>query len=248
MPAFGIFQRPDHAGEHGRGHLQAGGVLVGRELAGLLQRQPRAVPVGVLVVAVEQHAEFVDAVDQFVLVEHVVHRLRLAAGAEHLVQRQHRVVARVIGIVAGRAVVHLAVLAAHGEVVGDRDRLVVGDEEAVLRRRASGTRCARACWRRAARDRSPPCEPFLCFLAFFGIHFSCVPQPSSAGCRPSEMKPSTDQVFQNTLSGFGLLGALRVALGDVDALDADLLHQLRPAFAVVLRRLLEVEAEIARRG
>ena len=45
----------------------------------------------------------------------------------------------------------------------------------------------------------------MCFLPFFGIHFSCVPQPSSAGCRPSEMKPSTDQVFQNTFIGFGRL-------------------------------------------
>jgi hypothetical protein len=26
-----IFQRPDHAGEHGRGHLQAGRVLIGRD-------------------------------------------------------------------------------------------------------------------------------------------------------------------------------------------------------------------------
>ena len=46
---------------------------------------------------------------------------------------------RVIGVVAGRPVHDLAVLA-HGEVVGDRDRLVVRDEEAVLRarRRAPG--------------------------------------------------------------------------------------------------------------
>ena len=43
-----VLQRPDHAGEHRRGHLQAGGVLVGRELARLLDRELRAVPVGVL--------------------------------------------------------------------------------------------------------------------------------------------------------------------------------------------------------
>jgi hypothetical protein len=24
-------------------------------------------------------------------------------------------------------------------------------------------------------------QPFLCLCAFFGFHFSCVPQPSSAG-------------------------------------------------------------------
>ena len=41
-----------------------------------------------------------------------------------------------------------------------------------------------------------------------------------------------------------LLGALRVALGNVDALDAGLLHQLGPALAVVLRGFPELEAKI----
>ena len=39
--------------------------------------------------------------------------------------------------------------------------------------------------------------------ALSGIHRSCVPQPSSAGCNPSEMNPSTDQVFQNVSIGLG---------------------------------------------
>ena len=56
--------------------------------------------------AVEQHAELVDAVDDLVLVEDMQFRLPLAACAEHLVQRQHRVVGGVIGVVAGRAVGH----------------------------------------------------------------------------------------------------------------------------------------------
>ena len=38
---------------------------------------------------------------------------------------------------------------------------------------------------------------------FAGIFFSWVPQPSSAGCRPSEAKPSTDQVLTNTPRGLG---------------------------------------------
>ena len=58
------------------------------------------------------------------------------------------------------------------------------------------------------------------------------------------MKPSTDQVFQNVFNGFGFLVALRVALGDVDALDAGLLHQPRPAVAIMRGRLLELQAEI----
>ena len=45
---------------------------------------------------------------------------------------------------------------------------------------------------------------------------------------PSDKKPSTDQVLTNTLRGFGLLGALRVALGDVHALDAEALRETRP--------------------
>ena len=54
--------------------------------------------------AVEEHAELVDAVDDLVLVEDVVLVLHLAGAAEHLVQRQHRVVRRVVGVVAGRPV------------------------------------------------------------------------------------------------------------------------------------------------
>ena len=88
--------------------------------------------------AVEQHAELVDAVDDLVLVEDVPVGLALAGLAEHLVQRQHGVVAGVVGVVAGRPVDGLAGGVAHGEVVGDRDRLVVGDEEAVLRPARSG--------------------------------------------------------------------------------------------------------------
>ena len=43
--------------------------------------------------AVEQHAEFVDAFDQFVFVENVMNRLGVAAIAEHFMQRQDSVVA-----------------------------------------------------------------------------------------------------------------------------------------------------------
>src|SRR5262245_40155355 len=60
---------------------------------------------------------------------------RRAGTAEHLVHRKHRIVARVIGIVAGRPVDRLA-SSLEGEVVGDRDRFVVGDEEAKLRLRS----------------------------------------------------------------------------------------------------------------
>src|SRR6056297_3471746 len=61
-----VFQRPDHAGYHGGSHLQPGGVLVGRDSARLLDRELRAVPIGISAVAVEQHAELVDAVNDLV--------------------------------------------------------------------------------------------------------------------------------------------------------------------------------------
>jgi hypothetical protein len=46
-------------------------------------------------------------------------------------------------------------------------------------------------------------QPNVCSRPFAGSDFSCVPQPSSAGCMPSETKPSTDQVLTNTFIGFG---------------------------------------------
>ncbi len=73
--------------------------------------------------AVEQHAELIDAVDDLVLVEDLPGLLTLPGVAGHLVQGQHGVVAGVIGVVAGRPVHGLATVA-HGEVVGNRDRLV----------------------------------------------------------------------------------------------------------------------------
>src|SRR3954452_18415046 len=48
-------------------------------------------------------------------------------------------------------------------------------------------------------------QPVLCLWPLFGSHFSWVPQPSSAGCMPSDTKPSTDQVLTNTFIGFGFL-------------------------------------------
>ena len=127
----------------------------------------------------------------------------LPVGAEHLVQRQHRVVGGVIGVVAGRAIDHLLAVA-HGEIVGDRDRLVVGDQEAVLRagRRAPGTHPGVGAGLQQI-DRG--LAAVSCLRPLSGIHFSWVPQPSSAGCMPSDTKPSTDQVLTNTFIGFGFL-------------------------------------------
>ena len=60
--------------------------------------------------AVDEHPELVDAVEDLRFAENVVGALDLAGAAEELMQRQHRIVARVIGVVAGRAVDRLALL------------------------------------------------------------------------------------------------------------------------------------------
>ena len=62
---------------------------------------------------------------------------------------------------------------------------------------------------------------------------SCVPQPSSAGWEPSLTKPSIDQVLTNSPGSLGRSRDLRVALGDVDDLDAEAVcASARPAGAV----------------
>jgi hypothetical protein len=56
-----VFERPDHAGEDSARHLKTRRILVGGDAARLFDRQLRAVPIGVLLVPVEQHAELIDA-------------------------------------------------------------------------------------------------------------------------------------------------------------------------------------------
>ena len=81
--------------------------------------------------AVEQDAELVDAVDNVVLAQDVPGLLRHPAATRHLMQREDGVVARMIGVVAGRPIDHPAVIVQR-EVVGDRDRLVVRHQKPVL--------------------------------------------------------------------------------------------------------------------
>src|SRR5216684_8587448 len=93
---FAILQHPNNSSEHSRRHLQSGRILIGREASCLLDRELRAVPVGVLGMAIKQHAELVDAVDNFVLCQDLRSRLSLPLCARQFVQRQHCVVARAI--------------------------------------------------------------------------------------------------------------------------------------------------------
>ena len=193
--------------------------------------------------AVEKDAEFIDAIHQFVLIEHVLDGLRLAAIAEHLVQREDGVVAGMVGVVASGAIGHLAMLVAHRIVVGDRDRLVVGDEEAVLRAgcRAPAAHACVGTWLLEVDRR------LAALLVLLGV----LRHPVFMGA-PAEFRGL--QAFgDEALNGpgvpedvkrLGVLGALRVALRDVDTLDAQLLHELRPAFAILGRGFLETQPRL----
>src|SRR6185437_14923506 len=77
-----MLERPYHSGEYRARHLQSGGVLIRRKLARFIDGELRAVPVGVLLVAIEQHAELIDAVDDLMFVEDVDVVLPLAGLAE----------------------------------------------------------------------------------------------------------------------------------------------------------------------
>ena len=107
----------------------------------------------------------------------------------------------------------------------------MGDEKAVeraLQRRpgphAGGGAGARQIDRRAAAEIvTPRHRP--------GSAVSCVPQPSSAGWQPSPTKPSIDQVLTNSPGCLGDVGDLRVALGDVDDLDAEVAAPGSPSSA-----------------
>ena len=164
-----------------------------------------------------------------------------AGAAEQLVQRQHRVVSRVIGVMTGRPVGHL-VAVTHSVIVGNRDRLVVRHQEAILR---AGRRAPRTHARVGARlveiDRRA-----AAFLVGAGIGG----QPLFMGA-PAEFRrlhafrkeafdrPGVDE----HIARLRVLGDLGVAFGDVHALHAERLGELGPAFA--RRRRIDRLAEIA---
>ena len=63
--------------------------------------------------AVKQDTKFIDAIDKFVLVKHVLRCLVAAAVAKQFVERKHCVIARVIGVMTCGSVDNLTVLVAH---------------------------------------------------------------------------------------------------------------------------------------
>ena len=233
-----VLDRPDHRRDDRGGDLQAGRVLVGRERARLVDRELAAEPEGVPRVPVEQHAELVHAVDDL-----VVHQPELAlspqVAALQLVQRQDRVVAGVVRVVDGRPVERLAVLLDR-QVVGDRDRLVVRDQVALDR---AGVRRPRAHARRRAGARQVDRRAAAVLVERrLGRHVPFVGSPAELG----GLQPLAEEAFDRPGVDelVGLLrdvGPLRVALGDVDALDAEVAREVRPFRA---RRRRDRAAEV----
>ena len=101
-----MLQRPDDTAEHRCCDLQRGGIVVRCDPPRLGDRQTRAEPIHTPRRTHQQYAELVDTAGN------LLHHQPLAALqppvlAGEFVQAQHRVVARVIGVMAGRAAAHL---------------------------------------------------------------------------------------------------------------------------------------------
>ena len=125
------------------------------------------------------------------------------SAAGQLVHRHHRGVAGVVGVVHGRPVDH-GIAVAQRQIVRDRDRLVVGDQEAVERPVVAASRCARACRPRAGSGRSPRRSRWrgACRPRESDAH-ACPSRARPAGS-PRETKPSIDQVLTNSPGAWGL--------------------------------------------
>ncbi len=155
-------------------------------------------------------------------------RLHFSGGAEQFVHRQHRVVCRMIGVVAGRPIDHLLAVT-HGEVIRDRDGFIVGNEKAVLRARGRAPRTyARIGTRLQQIDR--------CAAASL-VGAAIIRHPCFMGA-PAELRrlhALGDEAFHRPgvdeyVDRLWLLRALGVSFGDMNALDAELVGELAPAF------------------
>src|SRR5262245_12794017 len=131
-----------------------------------------------------------------------------------------------VGVMAGRAI-HDLLAVAHGEIVRNRDRLVVGDEEAILR---AGRRTPGAYTRVGARllqiDRSATA---ILVRATVLRHPCLMRAPAELGGLQAFgdkalHRPGVDEYVHR----LRFLGSLRVTLGDMDALDAELAGELAP--------------------
>ena len=134
---FRILDGPYQTCQNSRCHLHACGILIGGQFPCHFNGKLGTKPIGVLFVAIEQHAKFVFAVINFVLGKHMLHPLPIAAIAQQFVPREHRVIGGMISVMTSWPIGN-TVSGFHRVVVGDRYGLIVSDE--ITKMRASRRR------------------------------------------------------------------------------------------------------------
>ncbi len=187
---------------------------------------------------IEKNAELIDTVPDFIFLQNMKLVLYLACCTEKLMQGKNRVVGRVIGIVAGRPVGDLPAVLQRKEIC-NRNGLVVGHKETELR---PGCRAPCAHPRVGPRLLEIDRRIAALLVALGVCRFPLLVRTPAklGGLEAFGQKAFDGPGVPEHVRRLRLLGPLRIALGNVDALDADLLHQLRPTLAVGW--LLELDA------
>ena len=95
----------------------------------------RTKPIGIFLVAVEQHTKFIFACNNFFWRHDVLVDRVCATTTKHFLQRQHRIIGRMIGVMAGGAVSHLFATL-HRVIIGNRYCFIMCDQITILRANA----------------------------------------------------------------------------------------------------------------
>src|SRR5687768_9615163 len=128
---LGILKRPHHASQDARHHLQARGAIERRESPGFMDRQARSIPISTFCMSHQQHTQLILAIHYLVPKNPLV-RLQVPVPARKFVHREHRIVARVIGIMYRWTVNHLPVLS-QCKMIGYRNGFTMGDQKTMVR-------------------------------------------------------------------------------------------------------------------
>ena len=133
---LGVLEDPNHACQNGRGDLESGGTLVRCEFSGVFDAELGSVPVGILLVPVNQDAELVSAFGDDVLSDDLPLFLgRRSPASKQVVARVHCLFAGMVGVVDGWPVHHFIIFL-HAEVVGNGKTFVVSHHVGELRSRS----------------------------------------------------------------------------------------------------------------
>ena len=173
----------------------------------------------------EQDAQLVGAGNDLVHDETLDFLLAPVLAGE-FVKRQHRVVAGVIGVMDGRPVAH-EIVVVDREVIRDRDRLRMGDEEAVIRpldRRPTSHLRRGARPAEVDRGAAPVIVP-----SAIRREMALMAAPTQLGRLHALSDEAVDRPGVDELARLlGKRGNLGVALGDVDHFDAELRRKRGP--------------------